>query len=104
VRLLNKRESQELLELFNVGAIQSKYPAMLTVEFPLGELASANAGIRLILGFAYADGLITFPLPITGKERFAAQGLEGKARLTAPGARALAIYAILPEYRRALYV
>jgi hypothetical protein len=102
MRKLSKNEEKKLLDLFDRNKT-TDIPATLILEFPLGELASENDGLRMILGFAHADGLIEFPIPITGKEGFAAQSLEGKARLRTTGIRALGIYAMLPEHRRALY-
>jgi hypothetical protein len=102
MRKLSEAEEQKLLDLFDQDKT-SELPATLILEFPLGEFASENGGLRMILGFAHANGLIEFPLPITGKEGFAAQGLEGKARIRTTGVRALGIYAMLPEHRRVLY-
>jgi hypothetical protein len=102
MRKMTKTEEKKLLDAFDRNETAG-IPATLVVEFPLGEFVTEDFGLKMVLGFAHADGLVEFPIPISGDEGFAAQGLEGKARIRTTGVRALGIYAMLPKSRRAIY-
>jgi len=67
------------------------------IEFPLGELFNPN--IRGYLWAWQMAGKIQTK-PITEKDRFKAQGLEGKASIPVDMVTALLVWRELPEYRR----
>ena len=72
----------------------------LIIEFPLGEITNPK-----ITGYIWAWGVqkrIT-TLAITGKERFNAQGLEGKAQVKTGLVTALLVWEALPAFRCNLY-
>ena len=67
------------------------------IEFPLGELMNPNIG-----GYIWAwhmKGIIK-TAPITEKDRFMAQGLEGKTSIPVDLFTALLAYKELPRFRR----
>jgi len=71
------------------------YRRQVTLEFPLGELARDGLATIALVGFKKPE-----ILPLTGKEGFAAQGLEGKAAIRKDLYMALMnIRDILPLYR-----
>jgi len=53
------------------------YRQQVTLEVPTGELAKDGLTTLAIIGRSYPE-----IVPLTGKEGFAAQGLEGKAQIT----------------------
>ena len=82
-------------------ACYKKYAAITAyLEFPLGELT--NPKIR---GFVWVWGLTNAitTLPITKKDRFAAQGIEGKAQVKLDLAQALFARSQLPKFRRQIW-
>jgi hypothetical protein len=71
------------------------FHAPVILEFPLGELAKDWLTTMALAGMRPPD-----PLPLTGKERFNAQGLEGKIQVRKPLINALFnLRDLLPEYR-----
>ena len=68
---------------------------IVTLEVPLGEIAMERFASLIALGI--------LPRPmignLTGKEKFNAQGLEGKASFTLPRPLAEALLKGLPPYR-----
>lgn len=83
----------------------SQFCIPVRLEVPLGELArdDSSAWAGFVIGHRMA-GRIEFPLPITGKEGFAAQGLEGKVAFDTTLASVGSVWDELPRFRRALYV
>lgn len=66
-----------------------------TLEFPLGEIAQSDLHVIALVGRGPTD-----PVPLTGKEGFNAQGLEGKLQIVKPLINALFnLRDILPEHR-----
>ena len=53
------------------------YRQRVILEIPMGELAKDGLTTMALCGLEYPD-----VVPLTGKEGFAAQGLEGKAQIT----------------------
>lgn len=73
------------------------------LEFPTGELAQVNPDLQGAFFAAKALGQAEIGLPITGKEHFDAQGLEGKCYLEGYGTQLLVVYDTLPQRRRIIY-
>ena len=59
-------------------AIVKKYNQPVILEVPLGELVDNLAGFAIVWKMR---GWLNNIMPITGKERFNAQGLEGKVQV-----------------------
>lgn len=73
----------------------------MRLEFPSGEITNPA-----IAGYLFAWRMtneLQLGLPITGKEQFSAQGLEGKVAVETDALTAVLAYRELPERRRALY-
>lgn len=83
------------------AALASLSPEALEIpsrlEVPLGELARGFAPTLLLLGPGKTKP--DFIEDLTGKERFSAQGLEGKAVMLRPLGQALAALSFLPQFR-----
>ena len=72
------------------------FDAECTLEFPLGELADDGLKAIALAGI----GKPVKPEPLTGKEGFNAQGLEGKVSVRKPLINALLnMRDLLPEHR-----
>lgn len=71
------------------------------LEFPCGEITNPD-----MAGFLWAWSIqqCFHPAPITEKDRFNAQGLEGKYYVELPLITALLAYEKLPRHRRQLFV
>lgn len=80
---------------------RNRYAAQSAIlEFPSGELLNDT----LSLAFAFSRDVLTLGLPITERDNFAAQGLEGKVRASVTLLQAILWWADLPRFRRNLYV
>jgi hypothetical protein len=66
------------------------------VEFPLGELIDNLAGLTWAWKM---KGIDLTPIPITDKDRFDAQGLEGKIRIHTNLSSAVTIYTQCTPHR-----
>ena len=64
--------------LAEYSVIVKKYNQPVILEVPLGELVGNLAGFAMVWKM---QGRLSDVMPITGKERFNAQGLEGKVRV-----------------------
>lgn len=60
------------------------YAQTVTLEFPIGELCKDGLTTIALIGFTHVQ-----PTPLTGKEGFDAQGLEGKIQIKKPLINAL---------------
>jgi hypothetical protein len=100
-------KSAELARMANDPSLwEQRYKSLnipARLEFPLGQIATDDWGFALVVAVARRRGELEFPLPITGKERFSAQGLEGKAAINSRLISLINIYNNLPAFRRALY-
>lgn len=111
-KLINRQELSELLKDYEyalrIGATHKDYldfihlyPGKYRLEFPSGEVNNPN-----ISGFLWVwrmKNALVLGLPITGKERFNAQGLEGKCAVDTDITGALMAWRELPEHRVAVY-
>lgn len=69
----------------------------VTLEFPLGEIARGDTTSTILAMMVRQKG--AKPQPLTGKERFSAQGLEGKLSLELPRQVAETLKKQLPAHR-----
>ncbi|MFA4973547.1 MAG: hypothetical protein WC683_13115 [bacterium] len=74
--------------------VSCKWRETVTLEFPTGELC--DDGLKTL---ALTGGARAFPVPLTGNEGFAAQGLEGKVCVDMPLCQALCRMDLLPKGR-----
>lgn len=109
--IIPKQEIEEMLkemEKASIGGIKTwesaykKYTGQKAIiEFPVGELMNPK-----ISGYVWTWGMTGKILlnPITEKDRFKAQGLEGKASVPTNLLTALLVWKELPEYRRQIVI
>lgn len=90
--LADRMTEEQLQKVVNDPWHWFNMPVLL--EFPMGELFRDPVTTTLLTGMERPE-----VMDLTGDEKFNAQGLEGKARVTRPLGMALMLLSKLPEYR-----
>lgn len=94
---LDKLAQVPYLQIGSNACYDSKgwYAKSVMLEFPMGELCKDGLTTIALIGFTHVS-----PMPLTGKEGFVAQGLEGKIQINKPLINALLnLRDLLPTHR-----